>query len=260
MRTRHIIAAVVPVLLGACGGSSSGPGQPGVAEVILVTNDVTVFTGQVVPSGQIVSVVLDSTGTPITDATVSLQAPPGWTVHHDTLIAPAAEGTGTVTVTASRGGSHAQSALQMSAVTDLKTHGPWTLEFGCQPKDTSYHVDSFTVVAKIDSLAHIAPPVAQSQSAIWRMFYAQDSVMVYGHTGITFGTSFSQENVTITPIPDTLRFGLPFDIYNQKANEAVRPNMSVWKYVMPSLEWCVVTGYDLSGYVSAPRPASFSSP
>jgi hypothetical protein len=249
------------VVLGGCGGNSpAGPKQPGVEQVILVASDATVFTGQVIPSAQIVSLVIDSTGSAISDATISLSAPAGWTVHHDTLIAPTTEGTATVTVSASRGNSHAQSSMQISAVTNLKAHGPWTLEFGCQPKDTSYHVDSFTVVARVDSLVHTAPVIAQSQTTIWQMWYAQDSVTVYGHTGTTFVTSFSQENVGIAPVPDTLHFGLPYDLYNPNASWATRPNKSVWRYLMPSSGWCAVTAYDASGYVTTGRTAIFSSP
>src|ERR1051325_8861963 len=83
------------VCLAACGGgTSSGP-------QLRVMDAGTVFTGQVIPSDQLVSLVIDSTGTAISNATISLSASPGWTVHHDTLIAPTSEDTGTVTVTAS---------------------------------------------------------------------------------------------------------------------------------------------------------------
>ena len=256
----HAVSAVLLSLLSGCGSSSSGPGQADLSDLILVTSDATVLTGQIIPSQDIIVLVLDATNTPVSDATITLQAPAGWTVHHDTLVAPAAEGTGSITVTASRGGSHVQSTIHISAITDLRTHGPWTLEFGCQPKDTSYHVDSLVIVAQVDSLVRIAPAVAQSQLRIWRMYYEQDSVTLYGHTGITFVTSFSPDNVEIVPVPDTLKFDLSFDIYNQKANEAVRPNKSLWRYVMPSLEWCAITDYDQSGYVPNGRSASLSAP
>ena len=259
LHARRAVSTAAVLLLAGCGGGTSAPGPPNIVDMILVTSDATVFTGQTIPSDQIVVEVLDTAGAVVPDATITLQAPAGWTVHHDTLIAPATEGTGTVTVRATRANSYVQTSLQMSAVTDLKAHGPWTLEFGCQPSDTSYHVDSFTVVAKVDSLVHIAPPVAQSQSAIWRMFYAQDSVMLW-HNGTAIGTTYSQNNVEIMPIPDTLIFSLPFDIYNQKANQAVRPSASVWKYVMPSLEWCRVVADGPGDYVTTARVATFSSP
>jgi len=260
MKHRNIVGAVLAVLLTACSGGSSGPKVPGVDQILLIETDATVFTGQVIPSQQIVSLVIDSTGTAISNATITLQASPGWTVRHDTLIAPATEGTGTVTVTASLGHSSAQSSMQLSAITNLNAHGPWTLEFGCQPKDTSYHVDSITVVAKVDSLVHVAAAIATSQTTIWQMWYAQDSVTVYGHTGITFVTSLSGNAVSIAPIPDTLIFGLPYDLYNTKANQAIRPDKTHWRYVMPSLSWCAVTDYDPSGYVTTARTATFSSP
>ncbi|HEY6157717.1 MAG TPA: hypothetical protein VIV88_09690 [Gemmatimonadales bacterium] len=250
------------VCLAACGGgTSSGPQLPGVDHILLVMDAGTVFTGQVIPSDQLVSLVIDSTGTAISNATISLSASPGWTVHHDTLIAPTSEDTGTVTVTASLGQSSAHSAMQLSAVTNLKAHGPWTVAFGCQPKDTSYHVDSFTVAEIIDSIVHVAPAIAPSLATIWRLWYTPDSVTIYGHTGTTFVTSWSQESVGIAAVPDTLIFLLPINPSDWIGNlKAMRPTTAAWRYVMPTLGWCYLSDYDPSGYVINGRTATFSSP
>ena len=258
---RHSVALGLFFLAACGGGTSSGPQLPGVDHILLVMDAGTVFTGQVIPSDQLVSLVIDSTGTAISNATISLHASPGWTVRHDTLIAPASEDTGRVTVTASLGQSSAHSAMQLSAVTNLKAHGPWTVAFGCQPMDTSYHVDSFTVAETIDSIVHEAPAIAPSLATIWMMWYTPDSVTIYGHTGTTFVTSWSQESVGIAAVPDTLVFLLPLNPSDWIGNlKAMRPVATTWRYVMPTLGWCYLTDYDPSGYVTNGRTATFSSP
>ena len=258
---RHIIA-IGTIFLAACGGDkASGPKLPGVSDIVLIAGAVTVFTGQVIPSKQLVFVVIDCTNTPISNAIISLRASPGWTVRHDTLIAPASEDTGTVTATASLGQSHAESAMRLWAVTNLQTHGPWTVAFACQPKDTSYHVDSFTVAERVDSIVHKAPAIADNLATLWMMWYTPDSVTIYGHNGLTFVTSWSQESVGITAQPDTLVFLLPINASDWIGNlKAMRPTPTTWRYVMPALGWCYLTGYDPSGYVITGRTATFSSP
>ena len=253
--------ALGTTLLAACGDGSSGPKLPGVDHVVLVAGAVTVFTGQVIPSQQLIFVVIDSTGTAISNATISLQASPGWAVRHDTLVAPASEDTGTVTVTASLGQSHAESAMRLWAVGNLQAHGPWTVDFGCQPKDTSYHIDSFTVVGRVDSIVHTAPAIADNLATLWTMWYTPDSVTIYGHTGLNFVTSWSQESVAITAAPDTVIFLLPINAGDWIGNlKAMRPAPPAWRYVMPALGWCYLTGFDPSGYVITGRTATFSSP
>src|SRR5213076_2769652 len=74
---RHIVARGLFFLAACGGGTSSGPKLPGVDHILLVMDAGTVFTGQVIPSDQLVSLVIDSTGTAISNATISLRASPG---------------------------------------------------------------------------------------------------------------------------------------------------------------------------------------
>lgn len=94
----------------ACGGTSSvqppPPEPPGIARVVLLTDKGVVFTGKALPGQKLVAQVIDSAGhvVPPSDTSVKLtaQASPGWTVKADTVIAPATEGYGNVTITATR--------------------------------------------------------------------------------------------------------------------------------------------------------------
>lgn len=98
----------------ACGGTSSvqppPPPAPGIARVELVSDKGTIFQGHAVPGQAFVARVMDSAGNIVTDATLTAVASPGWTVRGDTVIAPQAEGTGTMRIVATRKAPQATAA------------------------------------------------------------------------------------------------------------------------------------------------------
>ncbi len=145
----------------ACGSSVAGPSRPGLAQVQLRGTSGQVFTGSVVPGQLLVAQVLDSAGDVVSNAMLSLAAPPGWTVRGDTLVAPTREALGTVTVTATAADpSSASSALSLGSVFNLDSLG---LVFDTVRCDSAlYYANDSGAVRLADSLA-----IALTVDSVW---------------------------------------------------------------------------------------------
>lgn len=89
-----------------CGGTRSTqpppPPPPGLARVELAATSGTVFQGHAIPGQLFVARVVDSADQVVPDVVLSAVASPGWAVRGDTVVAPAAEGLGTLRIVATR--------------------------------------------------------------------------------------------------------------------------------------------------------------
>src|SRR6266496_3897418 len=123
---RHLgWALAVPLACSAGGGVTAPPPPPPpppTLNVNLRTDRSTVFLGRRLPLSVLVASVTDGQAQPVTDATLSATTSLGWTLSHDTLIAPLFETTGTMQITATRGASHGTStSVSLLGIVNLDT-------------------------------------------------------------------------------------------------------------------------------------------
>src|SRR6266480_4308412 len=89
---RHLGWALAVTLACSAGGGVTAPPPPPpltpTLNVNLRTDRSTVFLGRRFPLSRLVSSVTDCLAQPVTDATLSATTSLGWTVSHNTLIAP----------------------------------------------------------------------------------------------------------------------------------------------------------------------------
>lgn len=225
---------------------------PGIAKVVLVTDTGTVFTGQVIPGQTLIAAVIDSAGDTVHDATISLAtSSPGWTVHGDTVVAPTAEGVGTVTVTATRTDpSQASAPLTLTDVVNATAYS-WNLRFGCRvlpgagiTDDSGRVVDSVIVDAPVDSLVVINQNVTPGVGVVGYA-YISSGVTQYDTGGVVYQPTVPTLRFVIQVVPDTV--SLVWNTFGSGTGNAVvaKPSTDTaapFRYATwPSAGWCGAT-------------------